>query len=280
MGLANVINMKSWKLIDDIFLNLLIIFCFFIVILNIITCRNTLLILFLLVFIASLSLFKYRSAVCNSYMLLYIQNKSIHSKQKIDLSPLCGDDVNINVITRTGKRERCYTQLFNSLKKQTHNNFRHVLTIDNPNCSFIDDKESNDIVNVVGEVKTGLSNCYYNKYLNKAIKRCDEDSWLIFLDDDILVYDTEFLSRLAKIASVTPKDTFFTMGNKLYDTATICIHRDLAIKHKWGGSCGGDIRYIYGLLKSGSKRVIYNELDPGCKINNFGISFGLHNECN
>lgn len=216
----------------------------------------------------------------NTYHIKYIDRSPTTTySHHIDLTSLCGDGVNINIITRTGSRRGCYNQLAYSLSQQTHTNFRHILTVDKEDCDYLTNVDDRDIVRVTGRPKTFSGTCYYNTYFNDAIKRCDPDSWIIFLDDDLHVYDNEFLSRISKIASVTPKDTFFTLGKNTYDTATICVHRDLAIKHKWGSNCGGDIAYIYTLLKGGAKRVVYNDLDPGCHINYFGKSNGSHNNC-
>ncbi len=214
------------------------------------------------------------------YQICYINMSNTTSfTTNTNLDYLCGDGVNINIITRTGDRRGCYNQLAKSLSQQTHRNFRHVLTVDKKDCDYIDHVKERDIVRVTGRPKTFSGSCYYNTYFNDAMRRCDPDSWIIFLDDDLHIYDPEFLSRLAKIASTTPKDTFFTVGKKLYDTSTICIHRDLAIQHKWGGLCGGDISYIHKLLSSGTKRVVYSDIDPGCHVNHFGKSNGTYNNC-
>ena len=47
--------------------------------------------------------------------------------------------IKINILTRTGNREKYYNQLKKSVLEQTYvDNIRHIKSNDNPNCKYLD----------------------------------------------------------------------------------------------------------------------------------------------
>ena len=46
----------------------------------------------------------------------------------------------INILTRTGKREKYFKTLKDSIDAQTYKNIRHIKSNDNPNCKYLDDE--------------------------------------------------------------------------------------------------------------------------------------------
>lgn len=227
----------------------------------------------LIIFISLMVFFKFPAGAAGRLWFLYHNNCTTY--KDIDISSLNGEHINLNILTRSGNRKNCYLKLKNSLEKQTHRRYRHILTIDNDECDFIQDVSDRDIVRTKRVQKNSFKFCNYNAYFNSAIATSDPDAWLLFFDDDLRINDNRCLERIAKICSITPRCRFLTIGKNITDTACICVHRSVAIKHKWTTNCYGDVEYIHRLLKAGVKRDIYNKIDSGFVVNGYdGASNG------
>ena len=45
--------------------------------------------------------------------------------------------ITINILTRTGNREKYFKTLEDSIKNQTYKNIRHIKSNDNTNCDYL-----------------------------------------------------------------------------------------------------------------------------------------------
>ena len=185
----------------------------------------------------------------------------------------------IYVLTRSGSREGCFKKLRHSLEKQTYTNWKHIISNDNPNNTYLNSYP--DVIDVTKEIKN--DDCPYNLYLNNLIDFC-EDGWIIILDDDAQFIDDDFLKKLAincthenqiiiydiyygndkNIWSVN-KDTVREEG---CDMSSFAFHSSYSVR--FTSHCGGDREFI----KTAAVDSGY-ELK---KINNLGIWANYNNQ--
>lgn len=201
----------------------------------------------------------------------------------------------INIITRTGTREKCFTILKKSIKAQTYKNYVHYKTNDNIHNTFL--KEESNVIDVthLKKKKTRQNLCPYNLYLNEAIKRIN-DGWVIIIDDDAKFIHPSFLEKLAAMcAKKNPNEVFlyniyfrqeksiFPQNNSLrlgtFDMASICIHSSLLKTFKFTNRCGADFSLIYNLLRKGYIVRIERDLPIGIWGNYNGARKGNNIDC-
>tara|TARA_Y100000389_G_scaffold201430_1_gene244160 strand:+ start:277 stop:1005 length:729 start_codon:yes stop_codon:yes gene_type:complete len=110
------------------------------------------------------------------------------------------ENIQINILTRTGSREILFNNLKNSILNQNYSNIKHIISCDNENCSYLKNED-----NVIKTIKKDIP-YFYNSYLNELAKNVTH-GWIIILDDDSKIINNNFVSDLAKICeNSNPKD--------------------------------------------------------------------------
>jgi len=191
----------------------------------------------------------------------------------------------INILTRTGTREKCFNNLVESLGKQTYKKYKHYKTNDNRDNKFL--KGCKHVVEVDKIEKKTKEHCPYNKYLSHGINHMT-DGWVIIIDDDAKFIDVTFLYKLAHVCAVTSKDEILIYQvkgmkrliprKKLYerwglgriDMACFCIHSSLLKKFPFDDKCGGDFNIIDKITKNGNPVNFINTLPIGIWANYMG----------
>ena len=192
------------------------------------------------------------------------------------------EQITIYVLTRSGSREKCFNNLRQSLEKQTYKNWKHIISNDNPNNTYL--KHYPNIINVKKQTKEG--ECPYNLYLNKLLDEC-KDGWIIILDDDAKFIDDKFLENLAincKNANEKNQmiiyDTYYGSEKKIHyvtntsikeegcDMANFVFHSSCSLRFESG--CHADRRFI--------KNASVNHGYDLQKIDNVGIWANYNNQ--
>jgi hypothetical protein len=110
-------------------------------------------------------------------------------------------ETKINILTRSGRRDDCFKLLRNSIEKQSHTNWKHLISDDTIDSKFLVSYENVHKVKFVKKGKkyqgTDHRHCPYNVYLNTLLEHTD-DGWIIIIDDDALLMDKNFLLNIAK----------------------------------------------------------------------------------
>ena len=137
------------------------------------------------------------------------------------------EQITIYVLTRSGSREKCFNNLRQSLEKQTYKNWKHIISNDNPNNTYL--KHYPNIINVKKQTKEG--ECPYNLYLNKLLDEC-KDGWIIILDDDAKFIDDKFLENLSINCKNANKnqmiiyDTYYGTEKKIHYVSNTSIREE------------------------------------------------------
>ena len=192
------------------------------------------------------------------------------------------EQITIYILTRSGSREKCFKNLRQSLEKQTYKNWKHIISNDNPNNTYL--KYYPNIINVKKQTKEG--ECPYNLYLNKLLDEC-KDGWIIILDDDAKFIDDKFLENLAincKNANEKNQmiiyDTYYGSEKKIHyvtntsikeegcDMANFVFHSSCSLRFESG--CHADRRFI--------KNASVNHGYDLQKIDNVGIWANYNNQ--
>ena len=206
------------------------------------------------------------------------------------------NDEVINILTRTGTREKCYKKLLDSLNKQSYKNFRHIKSNDNKDCMFLNNEKN--VINIDKIEKTNTDNCPYNLYLNKLIDNVRE-GWVIILDDDAIFVDNDYLLNLSKeLKKYNKNDILITniynglnkkimpnldlLNNDVYnikykniDMGGIIFHS--TNKTKFKSKCGGDYNFYKEAIKNYKPKFI--DIPPGIWTNYSGDNKGKFSEC-
>ena len=191
------------------------------------------------------------------------------------------EQITIYVLTRSGSREKCFNNLRQSLEKQTYKNWKHIISNDNPNNTYL--KHYPNIINVKKQTKEG--ECPYNLYLNKLLDEC-KDGWIIILDDDAKFIDDKFLENLAINCKNANKnqmiiyDTYYGTEKKIHyvsntsireegcDMANFVFHSSCSLR--FDSMCDADRAFI--------KNASVNHGYDLQKIDNVGIWANYNNQ--
>ena len=196
----------------------------------------------------------------------------------------------INILTRTGKREKYFKTLKDSIDAQTYKNIRHIKSNDNPNCKYLDDET--DVFPVVADRSTG--EVFYNLYLNELGEQVKE-GWVVILDDDSKLFEPTFLEKLAEVCensnendvliykirlargTFLPSDTNF-QNNRIVkanvDMANFCIHYSAFSKFKFATRSCGDFYFLDLVRKSKEYNFKFVDLPLGAWANYDGCKKG------
>ena len=191
------------------------------------------------------------------------------------------EQITIYILTRSGSREKCFNNLRQSLEKQTYKNWKHIISNDNPNNTYL--KHYTNIINVKKQTKEG--ECPYNLYLNKLLDEC-KDGWIIILDDDAKFIDDKFLENLAINCKNANKnqmiiyDTYYGTEKKIHyvsntsireegcDMANFAFHSSCSLR--FDSMCDADRAFI--------KNASVNHGYDLQKIDNVGIWANYNNQ--
>ncbi len=201
------------------------------------------------------------------------------------------NDIQINILTRTGRRERLYKILENTINNQTYKNIRHIKSCDNPNCNFLN--HNKDTIMVSKNKSAG--NGFYNLYLNSLVDSV-QNGWVIILDDDAKLCDNTFIERLVDVCKNTTKDNVIIYQTYLWpkkvifppnnlmkmktfkpckiDMSCFCIHHSALKKYRFDGKRMGDFRLLNNIRNDGKMKFKYVDLKPGIWANYEGELLG------
>lgn len=203
------------------------------------------------------------------------------------------DSGGLYIITRTGKREKCFLNLKRSLEEQSEKGFYHLKTNDDPHNTFLINEKN--VINVTPINKKEKMHCPYNSYINTAIH--EVNGWALIIDDDSKFVNKDFLKKLnilchkmdpeiviifriyyGKEKKILPPDENKIEENK-FDMANICIHSSILKKYKFTEECKADIKLIKQLQKDKVPLHFEKSLPIGIWANYSGKMDGYNNDC-
>ena len=107
----------------------------------------------------------------------------------------------INVLTRTSARPHFFNHNHESLKSQTHKDWRHIISYDDDETKKYLDKyehsEKFQVYPVKRIPRNSPAHFPYNLYCNELNKKVTE-GWIMYLDDDDIFYDNGALERASQ----------------------------------------------------------------------------------
>jgi len=182
----------------------------------------------------------------------------IHHKSK---KFKCNSDT-INILIRTSKRKKAFNRCIDSIKRQNFDNYRIIVSVDNDKTlEYV--KKCDMINDILIFDQNDARDFRWNLYFNYMMNICNS-GWIIFLDDDNILNDSDALNRIIK--NVDNPDLFYifncrrkagifkinipnnntqklpTHGN--VDTACFVINHKYKNKYKWRSRKGGDYNYM------------------------------------
>lgn len=194
----------------------------------------------------------------------------------------------VNILMRTSNRPKGFARTINGLKKQTDQNFKLIVSVDNDETELYV-KNSNydcEVIRVQHEKRNHPDHNPYNLYVNDLIDRVT-DGWYVVIDDDDIILenlvssinnicwddDSVYIFKIDFMGKEIPSHSFgksITFG----DISSPCIvmnfkNKDIA---KWKPVRGGDFNYIKDIVESGKLRVnfvnecYYRIIKPGAGL--------------
>ena len=196
------------------------------------------------------------------------------------------NQVLINILTRTSNRPSYFAECRNSIVNQSYKNIRHIVSVDD-DYSYNYVKENGllnqDILQLERPYRMSTSHMPYNLYMNNLINEVKQ-GWIMFLDDDDLLFDSNSISilvnNLPSIPSIMIFKTRVKDDNlpKLYfkkkivkgDITSNCFvfHSLFKNKSHWIDQKGSDF-YFLNLLSQNVKVFWLNQVLS--KVNNKNI---------
>lgn len=199
--------------------------------------------------------------------------------------------ITINILTRTGRRPTYFKTLKDSILTQTYPYIRHIISNDNPDCTYLNDEKY-----VYSVTKTpSLGRGFYNLYLNELAKQV-EDGWIIILDDDSKLVDNTFIENLANICSTSNENDVLIYQNIMWpkkrllpnsdgfrnksiafhniDMICFCVHYSIFNNIQFKSECGGDFKFLNDIKKSNKYKFKFVNLPQGIWGNYDGPKFG------
>lgn len=197
----------------------------------------------------------------------------------------------INILTRTGNREKYFTLLKNSVLEQTYiKNIKHLKSNDNLNCSYL--KNEIDVF-PVNTIKKTRNNAFYNLYLNELLNEVNE-GWIIILDDDSKLIDNTFIEKLASVCEKANNKDVLIYQSKIVSTvlpykrqmldkkiiigdidmACFCFHYSLYNEIKFDERRCGDYNFLKKIQDAQKFNLRYINLPVGIWANYDGAKLG------
>lgn len=200
-------------------------------------------------------------------------------------------NITINILTRSGNRPIFFKVLKNSILTQTYPYIRHIISNDNPNCTYLNDEKY--VYAVTKQPSIGYG--FYNLYLNELAKQI-EDGWVIILDDDSKLIDNTFVEKLAEMCSKSNKDDVLIYQNIIWPNKTLipssthfkdksisfgnidmvcfCVHYTIFNKIQFEGLRGGDFSFLNNIQQSKQYKFKFVILPVGIWANYSGAKHG------
>ena len=195
----------------------------------------------------------------------------------------------INILTRTGSRPRYFSALKESISAQTYQNYRHLKSNDNPNCSYLSNEA--DVFQTQKNKKLGRG--FYNLYLNELGRQVTE-GWIIVLDDDSKLINDSFLERLAAECSQCTENTVLIYQSRVasrtlpspgdfknknirptgIDMGCFCFHKNLMNDVQFDGRIWGDINFLSKIKKKAGYEFKFVKMPVGVWANYDGQKLG------
>lgn len=177
----------------------------------------------------------------------------------------------INILTRTSGRPRAFKKCYKSIVSQTYNNFRHIVSYDDPKDVSYLRKYPIDTLRVetmiISEEEKKSSDKEfkpYNLYCNDLLNEVKE-GWIMFLDDDDMLNSKHSLHKVVDMINLHDEDTLiiwqtqYPNGSLLppekvfaekrillrqIDTACFIFHSKHKNASEWDSWWAADFRFV------------------------------------
>lgn len=197
----------------------------------------------------------------------------------------------INILTRTGNREKYYQTLKSTISSQTYQDIRHIKSNDNPNCTYLSSED--DVYHV--EKDKNLGKAFYNVYLNEIGSKVT-DGWVLILDDDCKLTDNVFIERLANECSNASENEILIFQSGIFpqrlilpinadfenkfikpcaiDMACFCMHHSVLKHVQFDGRHMGDYNFLKKVEEKTKYAFKFVRIPPGIWANYDGAKHG------
>lgn len=129
--------------------------------------------------------------------------------------PISPSDIKFLILTRTSDRPNFLAKNMRSLDSQTHQNWHQFISNDSPATLPLTLKRT--IVPVQRIERKEYNHFPYNLYLNTLNQKAREmTGWIIYLDDDDTLADTDSLARLARVIAKQARETDMVLWSVKY----------------------------------------------------------------
>lgn len=218
------------------------------------------------------------------------------------------ESTKLTIVTRSGFRPHCLSNLQASLAGQRNVHFQQVISNDagEPGRDAVKAYEKFHPIKIIDMQvpKTKSKHCYSSTYLNRLYKHVHRDHWIMTLDDDARLVDADQL-RLVRdaVAQLDPdremllQDALmwrqphivvypnFTQdwGHGVYpkiDTGNVVFNKRAVDKFEFTEQCGGDKKMFDQLLSHNVTPVFLDQPKPGLWTNYDGRAFQAYALCN
>ena len=205
------------------------------------------------------------------------------------------NNILINILTRTGKREKLFNILKKSIMKQNYKNIRHIISNDNPNCKFLKNLKDVYFIDKKKILNIKQLKGFYNLYLNYLASKC-KNGWVIILDDDAKLINNDFLNQLSKKLKNISKDNIVIYQSYLkqdkrilptkkhfeekkiikcgIDMSCFCVHHSVFKNIKFHAHLCGDFDFLNKIMKNKKYKFKFVNLPIGIWANYEGQRLG------
>ena len=201
------------------------------------------------------------------------------------------DVIIINIFTRSGNRPTFFKTLKDSILKQTYPHIRHVISNDNPKCTYLNNEKY--VCSVTKPLS--LNNGFYNLYLNELAKTINT-GWVVILDDDSKLTNNHVIEHIARHCSNSKTTDVLIYKVMLFpnktvlpdrerwrkcsiecggiDMACFCVHYSVFNDVQFQCRCGGDFWFIDDIIKCGKYKFKFVDIPLGIWANYKGARLG------
>lgn len=203
-----------------------------------------------------------------------------------------------------------FNRLYQSIKQQTYQNIRHIVSYENNEDKKYLNGLDIDLLKVEPQQelqkdatnKFGHKYAHYNLYCNQLLDEVKE-GWVLFIDDDDNLYHNKFIEEIVNLITKDTKgkttddeDVLFIWqmrypNGKILPSNSMISKEEIVISNigapcflfhskyknnaKWDSYKGSDFRFLSQLADSIPKKKFLKKI--GIQINNFG-DFGNRND--
>lgn len=197
-----------------------------------------------------------------------LQNNSYQTK------PIKNYNTKFNIVIRTHNRSEMFDICYESVLDQTHKNYNiYIIYQDIDSDSYVLSYAAENTYIFEGKKSSEETN-FYDDYCNQILPYINE-GWLIYLDDDNKLVNSDVLSFIDNEIGSNPSSKIITTGfaradNVIYpditnptlgklDTANFCIRNDIKNYSEWTTGQNGDYYYFSKLIKMFNKNITETE---------------------